>query len=165
MAFLCYNDSGDIVFSNNLVCNIIEYINKNINNEITIDELANRFYYDKTYIMKRFKKEIGKSIHEYINIIRILNSLDYYKYNNFILNIALKNGFNGIEYYSEIFKKVMGVNPLKYRKFINRDIDISENDIYTIIRSTNECNNLKMFVEDYLSRRKPVGMMEKVYKL
>ena len=60
------------MFSHELVCNILEYINKNINEEITIDELANRFYFDKTYIMKRFKKEIGKSIHEYINTIRIL---------------------------------------------------------------------------------------------
>lgn len=72
------------MYSNNLVCDILEYINKNINKEITTDELVNRFYYDKTYIMKRFKKEIGKSIHDYINTIRILNSLEYYKYDNYI---------------------------------------------------------------------------------
>ena len=165
MAFLCYYDNGDTMFSNSLVCDIIEYISKNINKEITIDELANRFYYDKTYIMKRFKKEIGKSIHDYINTIRILNSLDYYKYDNYILSIALKNGFNSIEYYSEIFKKIMGVNPLKYRKFVNRDFDITDNDIDSIIKNTNNCNNLKLFIDDYLSRRKPSGFMEKVYKL
>ena len=92
------------MFSNSLVCDILDYINKNINREITIDELANHFYFDKTYIMKRFKKEIGISIHDYINKIRVLNSLDYYKYDNYILSTALKNGFNSIEYYSEIFK-------------------------------------------------------------
>ena len=87
------------MFSNSLVCDILEYIEKNINNEITIDELSNRFYFDKTYIMKRFKREIGVTIHDYINKIRILNSLELYQYDNYILSIAIKNGFNSIEYY------------------------------------------------------------------
>ena len=62
------------MFSNELVCNIIEYLNDNINKEITINELSLLFYFDKTYIMKRFKRELGISIHEYINTIRIYNS-------------------------------------------------------------------------------------------
>jgi len=153
------------MFSNSLVCDLLEYINKNINDEITIDELSNRFYFDKTYIMKRFKKEIGKSIHDYINTIRISNSLDYYYYDNYILSIALKNGFNSIEYYSEIFRKVIGVNPLKYKKFINRSFDISDNEIDLIIRRINDCNNLKSFVSSYLSKKKPMEKMEKVFRL
>lgn len=153
------------MFSNSLVCDILEYINNNINREITIDELSNRFYFDKTYIMKRFKKEIGKSIHDYINMMRILNSLDYYKYDNYILSIALKNGFNSIEYYSEMFKKIIGVNPYKYKKFINRSFDLSDKDIDSILINTNKCNNVKIYTKDYLSRRKPTKKMEKVYKL
>ena len=153
------------MFSHDLVCDILEYINQNINKEITIDELANRFYFDKTYIMKRFKKEIGKSIHDYINTIRVLNSLDYYKYDNYILSIALNNGFNSIEYYSEIFRKIIGVNPLKYRKFANRSIDISEKDIDTIIVNVNKCYTLKECTDKYLTNRKPKEVMEKVLKL
>ena len=59
------------MFSNELVCNSLEYINKNIKKEITIDELSSIFFFDKTYIMKRFKRELNLSIHEYINTIRI----------------------------------------------------------------------------------------------
>ena len=153
------------MFSNSLVCDILEYIEKNINNEITIDELSNRFYFDKTYIMKRFKREIGVTIHDYINKIRILNSLELYQYDNYILSIAIKNGFNSIEYYSEIFKKVIGVNPLKYKKYINRSFDITDKDIDTILFNINNCNNLKIFTNDYIKRRKPRGKMEKVFKL
>ena len=151
------------MFSNSLVCDILEYIDKNINNEITIDELSNRFYFDKTYIMKRFKREIGVTIHDYINKIRILNSLELYQYDNYILSIAIKNGFNSIEYYSEIFKKVIGVNPLKYKKYINRSFDITDKDIDTILFNINNCNNLKTFTNDYIKRRKPRGKMEKVF--
>ncbi len=154
-----------IMYSNNLICDLLEYINNNINREITIDELANRFFFDKTYIMKKFKKEIGKSIHDYINRMRILNSLHLYQYDNYILSIAFKNGFNSIEYYSETFKKIVGVNPYKYRKFINRSVDISNKDIITIIENTNNCNNLRKKVDIYLSKRKPTTKMVKELKL
>ena len=82
------------MYSNTLICDVLDYINRNINKEITIDELSNLFYFDKTYIMKRFKREIGVSIHDYINRVRILNSLPLYRYDNYILSIALSNGFN-----------------------------------------------------------------------
>ena len=153
------------MFSHDLVCNILEYINNNINREITIDELVNRFYFDKTYIMKRFKKEIGYTIHDYINMMRVLNSIELYKYDNYILSIALKNGFNSIEYYSEMFKKIIGVNPLKYKKFINRSFDITDNEINLILNNINKCNNLRVFTDNYLIRRKPTMKMEKVLKL
>ena len=40
------------MYSNTLICDVLDYINRNINKEITIDELSNIFYFDKTYIMK-----------------------------------------------------------------------------------------------------------------
>lgn len=153
------------MYSNNLICDVLEYINNNINKEITIDELSRKFFFDKTYIMKRFKREIGISIHDYINHMRIFNSLSFYSYDNYILNIALNNGFNSIEYYSETFKKVIGVNPLKYKKFVNRSIDILKKDIDTIINNIGKCDSLKSYVLSYISRRKPTSKMVKELKI
>lgn len=143
------------MFSNELVCNIIEYINKNINKEITIDELSSIFYFDKTYIMKRFKRELNLSIHEYINDMRILNSLSLYEYDNYILSISLNNGFNSIEYYSETFKKIIGVSPIIYKRFINRNPSVKYKDIDTILMSVNNLSNIKNKINRYLSNRKP----------
>ena len=70
---------GIIIYSNELVCNILTYIKNNINAEITISDISNLFSYDKTYIMKKFKRELGLTIIEYINNKRILNSLNSYK--------------------------------------------------------------------------------------
>lgn len=165
MAFYDIIRLGGYMYSNNLICDIVEFINQNINREITILELSNRFFFDKTYIMKRFKKELGLSIHDYINKIRILNSLSQYKYDNYILNIALKNGFNSIEYYSEIFKKIIGVNPLKYKKFVNRSVDITDKEINIILNNINNCNNVKNNAENYISRRKPTTIMVKSLKI
>ena len=142
------------MFSNELVCNIIEYINKNINKEITIDELSMLFFFDKTYIMKRFKKETSLSIHEYINYIRIYISLIYFKDNNYILSIAFKNGFNSLEYFSETFKKIIGVSPIIYKKYISyKYIDKLEEK--AILKNISKLQKIKDDTSIYLSHRKP----------
>ncbi len=149
------------MFSNELVCNILTYLNKNINKEITIDELSNIFYFNKTYIMKRFKKELDLTIFEYVNSMRIFNSLSFYKYDNYIISIAFNNGFYSLEYYSEMFKKVMGVSPIVYRKYLDHDIRISNKDIDTILSNINNLNNLDNKIKKYLNNRKPTTKMVK----
>ncbi len=143
------------MFSNELICNILEYINNNINKEISIDELSNIFFFNKTYIMKKFKKEIGITIFEYINNMRIYNSLSLYRYNNSIINIGFNSGFNSLEYYSEMFKKVMGVSPSIYRKYIYRDVNISFEELDLILVNTNRIKKIKDYSLNYISRRAP----------
>lgn len=142
------------MFSNDLVCNIIEYLNNNINKEITIDELSVLFYFNKTYIMKRFKKELNISIHEYINTIRIYNSLPYFKEDNYILNIAFKNGFNSLEYYSEIFKKNIGVSPNIYKKYLSYK-NITDKEEEKILNNICRISSIKSKTLNYLNHRKP----------
>lgn len=81
-----------------------------------------------------------------------------------IANIIASNGFNSIEYYSETFRKIIGVNPYKYKKFVNRDINISKKDIETILKGISTCTNLKILVDSYMSRRKPSIKMVKEIK-
>lgn len=142
------------MFSNDLICNIIEYLNNNINKEITIDELSTLFYFNKTYIMKKFKKELNISIHEYINTIRIYNSLPYFKEDNYILNIAFRNGFNSLEYYSEIFKKNIGVSPNIYKKYLSYK-NITDKEEEKILNNICRISSIKSKTLNYLNHRKP----------
>ena len=66
------------MFSNDLVCKIIKYIDENFNNKITIEDLENTFFYNRFYIMKLFKKEMKLTIIDYINSLRIYNSMLIY---------------------------------------------------------------------------------------
>ena len=157
---MCYNVAGEVMYSNELVCKIIEYLNNNINKEISIDELSMQFFFNRTYIMKRFKKELGISINEYINSIRIFNSLKYFKDDNYFLSIGFKNGFNSLEYFSETFKKIVGVNPTTYKKFINRN-NVSIKDENTIQNNINNLNNIKNKAINYLNHRKPTTIYSK----
>lgn len=146
---------GILIYSNELVCNILTYIQNNIKTEIIISDISSIFSYDKTYIMKRFKKELGITIKEYINIIKVLNSLTYYNSNNTILKIAILSGYNSIEYYSEVFSKLIGVSPRVYKKFIMPLSNLSEKEIQIIRTSITKLYSLEAKITKYLNNQKP----------
>lgn len=149
------------MYSNELICNILNYLDKNMYTDINIDLLSSIFCYDKFYIMKRFKKEIGISIFNYINSMKIHNSLKYYRDDYSIMKIAFDSGFNSLEYYSEIFKKVIGVSPNDYKKFVKYDIRLKEKDLDIIINSIIQLDTLKNFVSKYKQNIKPKDVMVK----
>lgn len=150
------------MYSNELVCDVLDYINKNINSYIKIDDITRKTYFNRYYVMKRFKKELGISINDYINTKRIYNScLDMRNKDDSFLNIALDNGFNSLEYFSETFKKIMRVTPTEYKKSTYFIIKISDEKLLLIRKKLIEINNLITKIDMYLSRRKPKEIKEK----
>ena len=153
------------MYSNELVCNILDYLDENINTIISIDMISSIFCYDKTYVMKRFKKELGISIVSYMNIIKIYNSLKYFKYDDSILKISIESGFNSLEYYSEIFKKVIGVSPMTYKQFTRYDVRVEADEVSTIINSLVKIDELRNRIMFYRRRVKPSTVMVKKLSL
>lgn len=105
--------------------------------------------------MKLFKSEMGLTINNYINSLRIYNSLKDIK-DKSILNAALKNGFYSQEYYSETFKKIMGVKPITYKKYINYDKSVSYKEIDIILNSLiilkDIVNKKENYIHNFLSQ-------------
>ena len=138
------------MYSNILICDILEYIDIFLNTKISVNDLEKKFFYNRYYIMKLFKKEIGVTLFSYINKLRVYNSLtDLNNTDILLIRVALNNGFYSLEYFSEIFKKEIGISPQKYRKIINnkyfRDsefLDVTHN-IINIKNIIDFCNNYK----------------------
>lgn len=133
---------------NKLVIDILNFIDDNLYEEISIDLIASVFCYDKFHIMKTFKRELGISIITYINFIKILRSLTYYSSDDSILKIALCNGFNSLEYYSEIFKTFLGVSPVTYKKYVNNDV-LSIEEMEFLKNSISNLNRYYIFINNY----------------
>ena len=150
------------MFSNELVCNIIDYINQNLYIDIKIDDLSRVMYFNRTYLMKKFKMELGISIINYINTLKIYNSLKYLKYDKNILEVAMKNGFNSQEYYSEIFRSIVGVSPIKYKKYISYTGKISNKEIKVIQQNIIKIELLLSNVQKYINNRKPLNTTKKL---
>ena len=121
------------MYSNELIIDILKYIDNNINKKITMEELSKQFYFNKDYIMRLFKKELNLTIMDYINKKRIYNSLKELRTtNNSILKIALNNGFQSQQYYSEMFTKIIGTSPNTYKKSLKLNTPIKEEEINII---------------------------------
>jgi len=101
-----------------LICYVLDYLDSNLMNEISNDNLSNYFGYEKSYLMKKFKSETLLTIRSYINIKKIFNSLNLLAYDESLLKVALNNGYNSLEYYSEVFTKIMGANPSTFRRIV-----------------------------------------------
>lgn len=105
---------------------ICEYIIQNINESISVDEISNVFHYNKSYLMRKFKEITGFTVGDFINECRVYNSTNPLIYtDDSILKIALTNGFNSLEYYSEKFKDIIGTSPLKFRQIYSRLLEIA----------------------------------------
>lgn len=111
----------------NIVKELCVYILENINDDITMEKLENIFYYNKSYLMRIFKSYTGYTIKEFINTVKVLKTINPLVFtNDTILKIALCNGFNSQEYYSEKFKEVIGIPPLSFRKHFTELGDLAD---------------------------------------
>ena len=145
------------MYSKKLICDILIYIESNIRSKITIDDLETKFFYNRYYIMKLFKKEIGITISKYINSIKIYKSiLEIKNTNSPFIKIALNNGFYSLEYFSEIFKQITKLNPRKFKNYFSNKY-VSQNEINIINISIINLYEINKIKDIYISKQKPVN--------
>jgi AraC-like DNA-binding protein len=104
------------------VKSLLEDINLNYKNKISLDELANQHYMNKYYMCHLFKSETSFSIGEYINSQRIMHAKDLLENDKLSFNeIAQMCGFEDYSNFYKIFKKLMGASPSKYKNIYLND--------------------------------------------
>ena len=150
------------MYSNKTIVDILNYLNNNINIRISIDELSKIFMYDKAYLMRLFKKELNITIIDYVNSVRIYNSIKQLRSDNNLLHISLNNGFNSLEYFSETFKNIIGVNPSTFRKFLNLDRSITLDEFVECTNSVSKLNILINRIDKYIKNVKTNSNYKKV---
>lgn len=103
-----------------LISQVVEYIRLNLDQPINLDVLATLFTSSSSTISRRFKEEVGEGMPDYINRLRIQEAIHLLEHKNYSLTqIALKIGYNDINYFTKIFKKIKGMTPSEYK----RDLD------------------------------------------
>ncbi len=95
----------------------IMYINQNIQNNLTLEEVAHNVSLSPTYFSKLFSNEMNTTFIDYFNIIRVKESKKYLADEKISLGeIAVKLGFTDQSYFTKVFKKYEDITPGKYRK-------------------------------------------------
>jgi len=99
---------------------IINYIQLNIDKNITNFSLSEFFHFHPNYISQEFKRNIGKPLHQFVLETKILNAVSLMESgNNNIVEIANSCGFTDSNYFTRYFKKIIGITPGKYIKGCN----------------------------------------------
>jgi len=97
--------------------NILDYIEENYNQDLTLTGLAAREYLTPPYLSSFFEKNMNVSLNSYINRIRMDHSLEHLLYSEeSIEEIASQCGFASPRSYSTLFRRQYGMRPSLYRK-------------------------------------------------
>lgn len=104
-----------------IISKIHSIIQKGYASELSISRIAEEVFLTPNYISLIFKKETGETITDYITRIRmgkakeLLTSTDLK-----VMEISELVGYENPHYFSTVFKKTVGLHPLKYRSEQNQ---------------------------------------------
>ena len=99
---------------------VIDYIKQNYASALSLDDLSNIVNMSKQGLTSAFKRSTGKTPIDYLNYIRLQNSKEFLKYTDHSIGeISELCGFSNVYYFSNTFKKNIGVSPSMFRKNIS----------------------------------------------
>jgi AraC-like DNA-binding protein len=97
---------------------ILQYISNNICNDLSIDKLACVCHLSKYYLMRKFKQQTGYTIHSYILQKRLIAANALIKEGKSVTQSCLDCGFGDYSNFIRSFKRIYGVSPKRYYKFL-----------------------------------------------
>lgn len=94
----------------------IEYIGTHMTEEIDFNALAQSLHINPNYFRTQFKNSTGLTPIEYVNRSRIVQSLQYLQKTNLTISeIAALVGIYDANYFSRLFRKIMGYSPRYFK--------------------------------------------------
>ena len=95
---------------------IIEYIHTRYEENITLDDVAEYSNFSKSYLIRLFRKNTGKTFCTYLNGYRIYKAAEMLENTDKnILEVSEACGFRNVAYFIKVFRNHTGFTPRKYR--------------------------------------------------
>lgn len=95
----------------NLVDQVLHYIGRHINEELTLDGLAERFFVSKYHLSHTFTREVGVSLHRYITLRRLLMARQLLAAGVPAGQVSTSCGFSDYTSFYRAFKAEYGISP------------------------------------------------------
>lgn len=95
---------------------IIQYMNQNYDQRITLSSVAQHFHVNKSYLAQLFRQRKNETFNEYLNQIRMDQAKRLLRFSELsISSICEQVGFANPSYFSKIFKESVGMTPSDYQ--------------------------------------------------
>lgn len=99
--------------------NIVYYIDFHYTENLSLHFFADRYNITKNYLSSLFKKETGVTLTDYIHQVRMRNAMVMINSSDSsVTDVAHSCGYNDINYFTRIFKRIYGLSPKQYKKSI-----------------------------------------------
>lgn len=95
---------------------VYKFIETNYQRTISIDEMGKITHLSNAAFCRYFKKMTRLTFTEFLNQYRIEQAKILLKSDKNVTETSIECGFESLSYFNRIFKKVVGINPMQYKK-------------------------------------------------
>ena len=96
---------------NSQIASILQYINHNLKEDLSVETLSARYYVSKYHLMRKFKQETGYTLHNYIVNKRLLMARTLISNGMPVTKAAQESGFAEYSTFSRAYRKQFKTNP------------------------------------------------------
>jgi len=102
---------------NALVVTAVDYIKRKYAESLTLEDVAESLNISPFYLSRILKKHTGRNYTDLVAEMRISKAKEFLRDVNLsIKEVTYMTGFNSQNYFSRIFKKLVGISPSEYRR-------------------------------------------------
>ena len=101
---------GDIVTDVNIQ-KILNYINANMNADLSVETLADRFFLNRYHLMHKFKQQTGFTVHGFVLQKRLHKADSLIRGGTLAASACEMSGFNDYSNFVRAYKKLFGCSP------------------------------------------------------
>lgn len=101
--------------SSPLVDNVLNFIGENYSKELSLEEIANRFYVSKYHLSHEFSREMGTSVYKYITLKRLLSARQMLLEGIPAGEASVRCGFKDYTNFYRAFKAEYGISPAELK--------------------------------------------------
>ncbi len=110
------NEDGNEGIRDDNFTKLLDYVNDTFCEDITLRDVADKFFLNYSYTCTLFKKNTGSNFLEYLTDLRMKKAADLIKKGRVNLTeIHSMVGFNDYYYFNKVFKKYYNMTPNQYK--------------------------------------------------
>jgi AraC-like DNA-binding protein len=113
--FSLYLENKEVELVDERFREILLYLDENYKENISLDELSNKFELNSFYIIRLFKSQMNLTPHSYLLNVRINKAKEYLKNGYSIIDTALECGFFDQSHFHKNFFKIVAITPKEYK--------------------------------------------------
>ena len=96
---------------------VIFYLKRFRTQKISSEDICNEFGCSRSHLSHTFNRDTGTTIREYLTALRIEDAKNLLKHSKLtVTEIAYSVGFSDSNYFSNVFKRNIGMSPRDWRK-------------------------------------------------